>query len=225
MTRTEIAYVLLAFVLSCSLSAGLLPLFSRICRRAGLGRVGRKLNGLPMLLAMFLTEIVLFVVAPNACKIINIPLELLAGFLVIVFLGFACDIDKFSLSTRIVVLLLGSLAFPVARVCPHGFMGACLVIGMVMAVCLGLAAVVRDGVFGAVLLLLLVVTLALISLARGNSSLLMGLGIQAGAIMGFVIYCVCQRANKGQRVVLGECGSMAMGYVFCTHCMMLLSGV
>ena len=175
------------------------------------------MNGVPLVLAVLLSLLVMMICLPPVSRLIVFPLELLAGLIIVFILGMVCDVDGLSLWLRVVVLLLASLAFPLSQVAPAGISGAVLMVGLVAGCCMSVSLIER--LFGrGCELLLVILSIFLLSLLRLQDwGCVVLAAVQCGALL--VLLAVkwhCWRARR-ERIYLGECGSLTMTFLLCAE--------
>ena len=151
--RTEILYGLVVFAISFSLVLFSHPLFLNLYRKAGISVPHFFLSGVPLVLSMVLSLLVASILFPSLFMLMEFPLELLAGGMMVFLLGIACDVGSPNSWLRLFVLLFSSLAFPFSGIVVKGALGAIFMVCFVVTFCTVVNFIEKRYGYGTILLI------------------------------------------------------------------------
>ena len=153
MMREEVFYGLMVFAMGCIFMWLFLPLFLNLCRKAEINVLRFRLSGIPLELSIILSLLVVSILFPTLFALIEIPLELLAGWMMVFLLGVACDVGSVNNRLCLFVLIFASLAFPLSGFSIKGTWGAIFTIFFVVAFSLTASFIEKHLGYGALFLI------------------------------------------------------------------------
>lgn len=220
--RTEILYGLMVLVLSCSLVLFSHPLFLNLYRKAGIRVPFFRLSGVPLVLSMVLSLLVASILFPSLFTLMEFPLELLAGGMMVFLLGIACDVGSPNGRLRLFVLLFSSLAFPLSGIVAWGALGTIFTVCYVVVFCSMVTFIEKRYGYGTLLLLSLQTISIILFWKTGDWSFFLSNMTQYGALLGF-LGLKYYYLSMNRKIILGESGILTISYLTAILCIQMLN--
>ena len=219
--RTEILYGLVVFAISCSFVLFSHSLFLKLYRKAGIRVPYFRLSGVPLVLSMVLSLLVASILFPSLFMLMDFPLELLAGAMMVFLLGVACDVGTPNGRLRLFVLLFSSLAFPLSGIVVKGALGAIFTVCYVVAFCAMVNLIEKHYGYGTILLISLQTISLILFWKTSDWSFFLSNMMQSGALSGFLGLKYYYLSTQ-KKIILGESGILTASYLTAILCMRMI---